>query len=188
MNFCKTKKLLLILLLNIFQKLEMFPLFLCLGTIRELPAVLLSVPLVWVLRGGVIRPLQPLYDGPYAILRRGPCSFTIRVGSQDKVIAVSCLKACMTADAQPGSPWQTARLVPRWSCRNQVGLVFRPAGFFSFSSGATPRRSRNHIPTWRGGFCMPWTDGAFTVSTDAVPVLSTGTTTKVRPLTSSPSS
>ncbi len=30
-------------------------------------------------------------------------SFTIRVGSQDEVIAVSHLKACMAADATPGS-------------------------------------------------------------------------------------
>ncbi len=42
----------------------------------ELPGDLLSAPLVWVRRGGVIPPLQPLYDGPYTVLRRGPRSFT----------------------------------------------------------------------------------------------------------------
>jgi hypothetical protein len=35
---------------------------------------------------------------------------------------------------------------------------------------------------------MPGTGGAFTASTDAVPVSSTGTTQEVRPLTSSPPS
>ncbi len=59
----------------------------------KLPGDLLSAPLVWVRRGGVIPPLQPLYDGPYTVLRRGPRSFTIRVGSRDEVIAVSRLKA-----------------------------------------------------------------------------------------------
>jgi hypothetical protein len=37
----------------------------------KLPAKLLSAPLVWVCRGSVILPLQPLYDGPYIVLRRG---------------------------------------------------------------------------------------------------------------------
>jgi hypothetical protein len=45
----------------------------------DLPAELLSAPLIWVCRGGQVPPLQPLYDGPYVVLRRGPCSFTIRV-------------------------------------------------------------------------------------------------------------
>jgi hypothetical protein len=69
----------------------------------ELPAELLSTPLVWVHRGGLVPPLQPLYDGPYAVLRRGPRSFTIRVGSRDEVVAFSRLKACRAADATPGS-------------------------------------------------------------------------------------
>ena len=75
----------------------------------ELPAELLSAPLVWVRRGGLVPPLQPLYDGPYAVLRRGPRSFTIRVGSRDEVVAVSRLKACTAADATPGSPRRRGR-------------------------------------------------------------------------------
>jgi hypothetical protein len=45
----------------------------------KLPAELLSAPppLVWVCRSGIIPLLQPLYDGPYAVLRRGLHSFTI---------------------------------------------------------------------------------------------------------------
>jgi hypothetical protein len=75
----------------------------------ELPAELLSAPLVWVRRGGVVPPLQPLYNGSYAVLRHGPCSFTIRVGSRDEVVAVSHLKACTAADATPGSPRRRGR-------------------------------------------------------------------------------
>jgi hypothetical protein len=75
----------------------------------ELPGDLLSAPLIWVHRGGVIPPLQPLYDGPYAVLRRGLRSFTIQVGPRDEVIAVSRLKACTSADATPGSPHRRGR-------------------------------------------------------------------------------
>jgi hypothetical protein len=89
---------------------------------------------------------------------------------------------------QPASPWQTAGFAPRRSCRNQAGLVFRPAGVFTFPSGATTRRSRNRFPTRRGGFCTPGTGGAFTGAKEAVPIPSTGTAREVRPLTSSPSS
>jgi hypothetical protein len=75
----------------------------------ELPAELLFAPLIWVRRGGLVPPLQSLYDGPYAVLRRGPHSFTIRVGSRDKVVAVSRLKACTAADATPGSLHRRSR-------------------------------------------------------------------------------
>ncbi len=89
---------------------------------------------------------------------------------------------------QPASLWQTAGLAPKQSCHNQAGLVFRPAGFFAFSFiGATTRWSLNHFPTRRGGFCTPGTGGAFTASTNTVPVLSAGTAQEVGPLTSSPS-
>ncbi len=75
----------------------------------ELPAELLSAPLVWVRQGGLVPPLQLLYDSPYAVLRRGPCSFTIRVWSRDEVVAVSRPKACTAADAMPGSPCRRGR-------------------------------------------------------------------------------
>jgi hypothetical protein len=57
---------------------------------------------------------------------------------------------------QPALPWQTAGLVPRQSCRNQAGLVFRPAGLFTFFFfGAATRWSWNCFPTRRGGFARP---------------------------------
>ncbi len=91
----------------------------------KLPAKLLSTPHVWVHRGGVVPPLQLLYDGPYAVLCHSPRSFTIRVGSQDEVIAVSHLKACTTADAEPGSLCHCGR----------------PSGFFPGGPATTKRVS-----------------------------------------------
>jgi hypothetical protein len=76
---------------------------------------------------------------------------------------------------QPASPRQAAGFPPRRPCRHQAGLVFRPAGFYTFLPGAATRRSRNRFPTRRGGFCTPGTGGAFTGATVAVPVPSTGT-------------
>ncbi len=75
----------------------------------ELPAELLSAHLVWVCRGSLVPPLQPLYDGPYAVLRHGPRSFIIQVESRDEVVAVSRLKACTAADAAPGSTHRLSR-------------------------------------------------------------------------------
>jgi hypothetical protein len=77
--------------------------------LSKLSAKLLSAPLVWVRPGSVVPPLHPLYNSPYAILRRGPRSFTIRVGSRDEVIPVSCLKACTTVDTEPCSPCRRGR-------------------------------------------------------------------------------
>jgi hypothetical protein len=51
-----------------------------------------------------VPPLQPLYDGPYAVIRRGGRSFTLQIGSREEIVAVSRLKACTTVDAAPGSP------------------------------------------------------------------------------------
>jgi hypothetical protein len=76
----------------------------------KLPAELLSAPLIWVCRGSLVPPLQPLYDSPYAVLRCSPVSFTIRVGSRDEVVAVSHLKACTAADTAPDSLRRRGRL------------------------------------------------------------------------------
>jgi hypothetical protein len=100
----------------------------------KLPAELLSTPLVWVHRGGLVPPLQPHYGGLYAVLRRSPRSFTIRVRSREEVVAVShgARHGSRRHAWQPALTRQTAGLAPRWSYCNQAGLVFRPAGIFTF--------------------------------------------------------
>jgi hypothetical protein len=103
------KKFILILLSKFFLKPWMFLLFLFLGTmlVPSCPASCQPSSSLPPSSGSVVAawspPLQPLYDSPYAVLRCGPRSFTIRVRSRDEVIAVSRLKACTAADAEPGS-------------------------------------------------------------------------------------
>jgi hypothetical protein len=83
----------------------------------ELPAELLSTPLVWVRRGGQVPPLQPLYDSPYTVLCPAPCSFTIRVGSRDEVVPVSRLRL-----AWPRTPRLAACVAAAdcWACAQAV--------------------------------------------------------------------
>ncbi len=72
--------------------------------LSELPADLLSAHLIWVQQDGVVPPLHPLYDGSYAVLCGGPRAFTLQVGLQEEIIAISHLKACTAMNATPGSP------------------------------------------------------------------------------------
>jgi hypothetical protein len=85
----------------------------------ELPAELLSAPLVWVRRGSLVPPLQLLYGGPYGVLRCGPRSSAIRVGSRDEVLASAALRL-----ARPRMPRLAARVVAadRWA-RAQAVLL-----------------------------------------------------------------
>jgi hypothetical protein len=71
---------------------------------EELPGDLLCTPLIWVHCSGIILPLQWPYDGPYAILRHGPRSVTIRVRARDNIVSISPTKPCTDADAETGSP------------------------------------------------------------------------------------
>jgi hypothetical protein len=194
MNFCKTKKCQLMLLSKNFQKPCMFLTFLCLGTIlapscrraarrppihpprlgpagRGHPTP--SAALRWPLRCPALQ--APLLHYPSRVPGRG-----------HRRQLPQGLHGRGRHAWQPASPWQTAGFAPRQSCRNQAGLIFRPAGFFIFPSGAATRRSRNRFPTQRGGFCTPGTGGAIISATDAVPVPSMDTATGVGPLTSSP--
>jgi hypothetical protein len=106
----------------------------------ELPVELLSAPLVWVRRGGLVPPLQPLYDSLYAVLRRGPRSFTIRVGLRDEVVAISHLKTCTAADAMPGSPHRRGR--PPGSCPGSPAATKR----VSFSDQLVSSPSSSSAP------------------------------------------
>ncbi len=80
-------------------------------------------------------PLQLLYDGPYAIIRCGGRSFTLKVRFREEIVAISRLKVCTAADAAPSSRaaaagcWASAQAAPLGKC---------PGG----SAGQVPRRLR----------------------------------------------
>ncbi len=129
MNFCKTKKCQLMLLFKNFSKTLHVPAVSLPGhNSSAQPPDELPGDLIWVRWGGVIPPLQPLYNGPYAVLRRGPRSFTILVGSRTRSSpsAASRLARPRSHAWQPALARQTARFAPRRSCRNQEGLISDP--------------------------------------------------------------
>ncbi len=57
---------------------------------------------ILVRRDGHVPPLSSLYDGPYAVLRRAPRFFTIRMGERDETVHVQRLKP-FTAAAEPAA-------------------------------------------------------------------------------------
>jgi hypothetical protein len=141
MNFCKETNFLLIQLLKNFYKSLDSPAF---SLPRhnstsqlpaELPDELLHTPFFWLCRAGIVPPLHHPYNGPYTVLQRGPCSFTISVDRRTRL--------SLSAASRPA--WKRMpRVAARPSCRNQAGLVFRPIGFFAFLfSGAATQWSRN---------------------------------------------
>jgi hypothetical protein len=133
----------------------------------QLPAELLSAPLVWVRCGGVFPPLQPLYDGPYALLRRGP-------PPPSKSESGHGMRSSPSAASRPARQWtpSLAARITGVDCPGPPTTTKRVAFADPLVSPPSPpaRRFRNRFPTWRGGFCMPGTGGAITGATDVVPV------------------
>jgi hypothetical protein len=66
---------------------------------------LLAASHVYVRRGGVIPPLAPLYQGPYAVLKRWPKFFLLQVGPLQQTVSIDRLKphtgAAAVSSAQP---------------------------------------------------------------------------------------
>ncbi len=50
--------------------------------------------MVFVRRDGHVPPLQPLYDGPYAVIRRSLHHFTLRIGDRVDKVSTLRLKPC----------------------------------------------------------------------------------------------
>ena len=57
----------------------------------ELPDALVRAPTVLVRRDGHVPPLQPLYDGPYTVLRRSLHHFTLQIGDRTDKVSTSRL-------------------------------------------------------------------------------------------------
>jgi hypothetical protein len=77
-----------------------------------IPASLMSARFVYVKKGGVVPPLAPLYQGPFAVIESGPKFFQVSIGGRREVITVDRLKPYLgTAPVEPAAP--TARGRPR---------------------------------------------------------------------------
>ncbi len=115
--------------------------------------------MVFVRRDGHVPPLQPLYDGPYAVVRRSLHYFTLRIGDKvDKVDKVSTLrlKPCTDPAAPPA--------LPRARGRPPAAVRFRdfpPPGAVAARrvhfARATSRTAPGFVFPWHAarGFCMP---------------------------------
>jgi hypothetical protein len=62
-----------------------------------IPASLLSASFVYVKKGGVVPPLAPLYQGPFAVIKSGPKFFHVSIGGRREVITVDRLKQYLGA-------------------------------------------------------------------------------------------
>ncbi len=122
------------------------------------------------------------------VLRCGPRSFTIRVGSRDEVITVSCLKASMAADATPSSLRHHGR--PLGS--RPGGLAATKRVSFSDLLVSSPSPTSALPQDGPGTIFLPGEEvfacpglAAPSQPPQAVPILSVGTAQEVGPLTSS---
>jgi hypothetical protein len=126
MNFYKMMNFQLTPLSKKLSKPCMFLPLLCLGTILAptCPASCQprcsSFPFVWVHWGSLVPPLQPLYDGPCTA---APAPSPSESGRGTRRSAISRLKACMAADATPGSPRRSGR--PLGSCPGSLAATKR---------------------------------------------------------------
>jgi len=70
----------------------------------DLPDDLARAPTVFIRRDGYLPPLQPLYDGPYTVLRRSLHHFTLQIGDRVDKVSTSRLKPCADPTAAPAQP------------------------------------------------------------------------------------
>jgi hypothetical protein len=116
----------------------------------RLPDDLARAQTVFVRRDGHVPPLQPLYDGPYAVIRRSLHHFTLRIGDKVDKVSTLRLKPCTDPTALPALPRVRGRppaaggrggppgtLHPRATSRTAPGTVFPWHAARGF---CTPRR------------------------------------------------
>jgi hypothetical protein len=70
----------------------------------RLPDDLARATMVFVRRDGHVPPLQPLYDGPYAVIRRSLHHFTLRIGDKVDKVSTIRLKPCTDPAVPPALP------------------------------------------------------------------------------------
>jgi hypothetical protein len=77
---------------------------------QQLPDDLAPAPTVFVRRDGHVPPLQPLYDGPYTVIRRSLHYFTLPIGDKEDKVSTLQLKPCTGPSAPPALPRVRGRL------------------------------------------------------------------------------
>jgi cleavage and polyadenylation specificity factor subunit 1 len=76
----------------------------------DLPESLMKASHVYVLRGGIIPPLAPRYQGPYKVLERAPKTFKLAIGDQVETVSVDRLKPHLgLASPEPAEPPRRGR-------------------------------------------------------------------------------
>jgi hypothetical protein len=69
------------------------------------PPHLVSAQYMYVRRGGMGKPLEPLYAGPYEVIEKHARTFVLRVGARLEVVSMDWLKPHLgTGPVVPASP------------------------------------------------------------------------------------
>ncbi len=113
----------------------------------RLPDDLARATMVFVRRDGHVPPLQPLYDGPYAVISRSLHHFTLRIGDKVDKVSTLRLKPCTDPAAQPALPRVRGRPPAAVRFRDFRGPR-RPARY-TLPQSYQPNRARNRFPLAR---------------------------------------
>jgi hypothetical protein len=129
----------------------------------QLPDDLARAPTLFVRRDCHLPLLQPLYDGPYTVIRRSLHYFTLRIGDKEDKVSTLRLKPCTDPTAPPAlsgsraarlplsaseiscrrGPRQPARYIsPHSNQQNRAGNLF-PLAFARPADTAAARPARN---------------------------------------------
>ncbi len=111
---------------------------------------------MFVRRDGHVPPLQPLYDGPYTVIRRSLHHFTLRIGDKEDKVSTLQLKPCTDPTVPPTQPrvWGHPPAAVRfWDFPRQGRR--RPAGYTSPHSNQQNHAGNRFPLARRQGFCTP---------------------------------
>ncbi len=122
----------------------------------DLPDALTRATSVFIRRDGHMPPLQPLYDGPYTVLRRSLHYFTLQIGDKTDKVFTLRLKPCNDHTAAPAQPRPRGR-PPTVRFRDHLppGVTAPRRVQFAAPGPAEPRRETFPPGQPPGGFACP---------------------------------
>jgi hypothetical protein len=96
-----------------------------------------------VRRDGHVPPLQPLYDGPYTVVRRSLHHFTLRIGDKVDKVSTRRLKPCTDFTVPP--------VLPKVRGRPPAAVCFRdfPPPRYTSPHSNQQNRAGNRFPLAR---------------------------------------